>query len=88
MPLVALGAAFDFHAGVLDRPPEWVGTIGLEWAVRLFQEPRRLWHRYLVLGSHFVGLTVLSLLRPSAAEGRNEALRRADREPSQPCRWG
>jgi N-acetylglucosaminyldiphosphoundecaprenol N-acetyl-beta-D-mannosaminyltransferase len=49
MPILAVGAAFDFHAGVLPQaPPEWQ-RLGLEWLFRLIQEPKRLWRRYLFL---------------------------------------
>lgn len=49
LPLVAVGAAFDFHAGVLPQAPAWMQQSGLEWLFRLGQEPRRLWKRYLYL---------------------------------------
>src|SRR5207245_9657245 len=45
--LVGVGAAFDFHAGLLAQAPLWVQRSGLEWAYRLVREPRRLWRRYL-----------------------------------------
>ena len=44
--LVAVGAAFDFHAGVLRQAPPLVQRAGFEWAFRLAVEPRRLWRRY------------------------------------------
>ena len=43
---LAVGAAFDFHAGGLRQAPGWVQRAGLEWAFRLAVEPRRLWRRY------------------------------------------
>lgn len=48
LPLVmlAVGAAFDFHAGRVRQAPGWVQAAGLEWAFRLAMEPRRLWRRY------------------------------------------
>jgi len=46
MPLVCVGAAFDFHAGVLRQAPTWMQDRGLEWLFRLWMEPRRLWRRY------------------------------------------
>jgi N-acetylglucosaminyldiphosphoundecaprenol N-acetyl-beta-D-mannosaminyltransferase len=45
---MALGATLDFEAGRLQRAPPWMRRAGLEWAARLWQEPRRLWRRYLV----------------------------------------
>lgn len=49
MPLIAVGAAFDFHAGLLPQAPKWMQDRGLEWAFRLYQEPGRLWRRYFYL---------------------------------------
>ena len=59
--LVGVGAAFDFHSGRTRRAPEMLRRLGLEWAHRLANEPRRLWKRYLLLGPMFVGLSVLHL---------------------------
>jgi N-acetylglucosaminyldiphosphoundecaprenol N-acetyl-beta-D-mannosaminyltransferase len=60
--LVGVGAAFDFHAGRMRSAPPWMGDHGLEWLFRLAQEPRRLWHRYLVRGSEFAALAIVELL--------------------------
>jgi N-acetylglucosaminyldiphosphoundecaprenol N-acetyl-beta-D-mannosaminyltransferase len=46
MPVLCVGAAFDFHAGTLRQAPAWMQRRGLEWAFRLSVEPRRLWRRY------------------------------------------
>jgi len=52
--LIGLGAAFDYHAGVIKRAPVWMQRAGLEWLFRLAAEPRRLWRRYLVTNSLFI----------------------------------
>jgi len=52
--MLAVGAAFDYHAGKLVRAPMWMQKYGLEWLHRLLQEPGRLWKRYLVTNSIFV----------------------------------
>jgi N-acetylglucosaminyldiphosphoundecaprenol N-acetyl-beta-D-mannosaminyltransferase len=52
--LVGVGAAFDFHAGVVAQAPSWIQDAGLEWAYRLSREPRRLWRRYLRYNPRFV----------------------------------
>jgi N-acetylglucosaminyldiphosphoundecaprenol N-acetyl-beta-D-mannosaminyltransferase len=52
--LVGVGAAFDFHAGLKRQAPDWLQRLGLEWAFRLSQEPRRLWRRYLNYNPRFV----------------------------------
>jgi N-acetylglucosaminyldiphosphoundecaprenol N-acetyl-beta-D-mannosaminyltransferase len=44
--LVGVGAAFDFHAGLVSQAPPWMQRNGLEWSYRLAREPRRLWRRY------------------------------------------
>jgi N-acetylglucosaminyldiphosphoundecaprenol N-acetyl-beta-D-mannosaminyltransferase len=53
--LVGVGAAFDFHAGLVAQAPAWIQDAGLEWAYRLTREPRRLWRRYLRYNPRFVG---------------------------------
>ncbi len=52
--LVGVGAAFDFHAGLVPQAPDWMQERGLEWLFRLKQEPRRLWKRYLRYNPAFV----------------------------------
>jgi len=42
------GAALDYIAGAVPTPPRWSGRIGMEWAFRLINEPRRLFSRYLI----------------------------------------
>lgn len=59
MPLIAVGAAFDFHAGTLPQAPERFQNIGLEWLYRLAREPKRLWKRYVFLNPLYVGLLIL-----------------------------
>ena len=49
VPLLAVGAAFDFLAGKQRMAPAWMQRAGLEWLFRLCREPRRLWRRYLLL---------------------------------------
>jgi N-acetylglucosaminyldiphosphoundecaprenol N-acetyl-beta-D-mannosaminyltransferase len=53
--LIGVGAAFDFHAGLVPQAPTWIQESGLEWAYRLAHEPRRLWKRYLRYNPKFVG---------------------------------
>jgi N-acetylglucosaminyldiphosphoundecaprenol N-acetyl-beta-D-mannosaminyltransferase len=52
--LVGVGAAFDFHAGLVPQAPPWMGRNGLEWIYRLAREPRRLWRRYARYNPRFV----------------------------------
>lgn len=52
--MMAVGAAFDFHAGTLKQAPSWMQRNGLEWLFRLSVEPRRLAKRYLVTNTRFI----------------------------------
>jgi N-acetylglucosaminyldiphosphoundecaprenol N-acetyl-beta-D-mannosaminyltransferase len=52
--LVGVGAAFDFHAGLISQAPAWMQRNGLEWLYRLSREPRRLWRRYARYNPLFV----------------------------------
>jgi N-acetylglucosaminyldiphosphoundecaprenol N-acetyl-beta-D-mannosaminyltransferase len=52
--LAGVGAAFDFHAGLVPQAPAWMQAGGLEWTYRLAHEPRRLWRRYARYNPRFV----------------------------------
>ncbi|MEM6805377.1 MAG: WecB/TagA/CpsF family glycosyltransferase [Bacteroidota bacterium] len=54
--MMAVGAAFDFHAGTVKQAPSWMQDNGLEWLYRLIQEPNRLWKRYFSTNSQFIFL--------------------------------
>ncbi len=73
MPLLAVGAAFDYLAGSLRQPPRAVQRAGLEWLWRLALEPRRLWRRYLLLNPAYLSLLALQaarVWRPAARVGQ------------------
>ena len=53
---ICAGATVDFLAGNVSRAPRWMCEHGLEWVYRLFQEPRRLFKRYLVDDVKIIGL--------------------------------
>lgn len=57
--LIGVGAAFDIHAGVINRAPKFLRRTGFEWTYRLFKEPRRLWRRYLANNPRFVALVIM-----------------------------
>ncbi len=65
--LIAVGAAFDFHAGLVPQAPAWMGRHGLEWTYRLAREPRRLWRRYARYNPRFVA----AFARQYAAQRRH-----------------
>jgi N-acetylglucosaminyldiphosphoundecaprenol N-acetyl-beta-D-mannosaminyltransferase len=52
--LIGVGAAFDFHAGLVPQAPSLLQESGLEWAYRLAHEPRRLWRRYMRYNPRFI----------------------------------
>lgn len=52
--MLAVGAAFDFHAGTVKQAPKWMQNNGLEWFFRLLQEPKRLAKRYFVTNTRFI----------------------------------
>jgi len=62
MPVLAVGAAFNFHAGKLAQAPQTLQRYGLEWLFRLLAEPRRLWKRYLLLNPAYVTLLLLQMV--------------------------
>lgn len=61
--MIGVGAAFDFHAGKMNRAPRWMRDNGLEWLHRLASEPRRLWRRYLITNTIFLYAATKQLLR-------------------------
>ncbi|TWU26871.1 putative N-acetylmannosaminyltransferase [Novipirellula galeiformis] len=63
MPMIAVGAAFAFHAGKLAQAPPWMQRLGLEWLFRFTREPKRLWKRYATTNPAFVSLFALQKLR-------------------------
>jgi N-acetylglucosaminyldiphosphoundecaprenol N-acetyl-beta-D-mannosaminyltransferase len=66
--MLGIGAAFDLCTGNLKQAPSWMREHGLEWLFRLLAEPRRLWRRYVVLGSIFAWNVSLELLGLRAFE--------------------
>lgn len=46
--IIPVGSAIDYFTGYKKRAPFWMRKIGLEWLFRLFQEPKRLWKRYIL----------------------------------------
>jgi N-acetylglucosaminyldiphosphoundecaprenol N-acetyl-beta-D-mannosaminyltransferase len=82
MPLLAVGAAFAFHAGTLPQAPVAMQRVGLEWMFRLIQEPGRLWKRYLLLNPLY--LTLLGLQKTKLWN----AARGLDQPPQEELRYG
>lgn len=56
--IMGVGGSFDVVSGKVKRAPEWMQKSGLEWFYRFAQEPQRMWKRYLVGNSKFIGLVI------------------------------
>ncbi len=70
---VGVGGLFDFLSGRIPRAPMLLRRTGLEWTYRLYQEPRRMWRRYIAGNPEFVVRAALDVLPP-----KQQALRQAD----------
>ena len=64
--MLGLGQAFLTYAGTEKRLPRWAHDYALEWAYRLYLEPRRLWKRYLVGNTWFLYNAFISIVRAKA----------------------
>jgi N-acetylglucosaminyldiphosphoundecaprenol N-acetyl-beta-D-mannosaminyltransferase len=61
--MIGVGGAFEVTAGLIPRAPLWMQRNGLEWLFRFFQEPRRLFKRYIIQAPLFIPLIFLQKLR-------------------------
>jgi len=73
VPVVhGVGGSFDVFVGLIPRAPVWMQKAGLEWLFRLLQEPGRMWKRYLVTNSLFIGMLAKELFRVKFGWPRSE----------------
>lgn len=56
--MMGVGGLFDFYSGAIPRAPLWMRRTGLEWLFRFYQEPARLWQRYLIGNITFLFYTL------------------------------
>ena len=56
--VMGVGGSFDVVAGYVKRAPRWMQKAGLEWLYRVYQEPRRMFKRYLVGNVKFISLVL------------------------------
>jgi N-acetylglucosaminyldiphosphoundecaprenol N-acetyl-beta-D-mannosaminyltransferase len=68
--LCGIGAGFDFLAGLKVRAPRWAQRFGLEWLVRLIQEPQRMWRRYLVRDVAIFGIAFRQIVAARSPRNR------------------
>lgn len=72
---IGVGGTLDFYAGVRRRAPRTAQRLGMEWAVRMVQEPRRLGRRYLLrdfpaLAALFPGCVAARVTRTKPLQAR------------------
>jgi N-acetylglucosaminyldiphosphoundecaprenol N-acetyl-beta-D-mannosaminyltransferase len=61
--IMGIGGSLDVIAGHVRRAPPYMQSIGLEWLYRVYQEPRRMWWRYLRTNTIFAGILVSGIVR-------------------------
>lgn len=67
-----VGGAFDVYAGLVKRAPRAWQAVGMEWAYRVAQEPRRLGMRYLDTNTVFLGMVARASARRLGARLRRK----------------
>jgi len=60
--VMGVGGSIDVLAGHVRRAPNWMQEYGLEWLFRTLQEPRRMWKRYLVTNTQFLGWLTAAII--------------------------
>ena len=76
---LGVGGLLDFISGRIPRAPIWLRTAGLEWTYRLYQEPKRMWRRYILGNPAFLGRAVAAAaprLFKTARKALDEVVRR------------
>jgi N-acetylglucosaminyldiphosphoundecaprenol N-acetyl-beta-D-mannosaminyltransferase len=68
--IMGVGGGLDVLAGKVARAPIMLQSLGLEWAYRVYQEPRRMWWRYASTNAVFAGLLGAAFLREHVAPRR------------------
>jgi len=68
------GGLFNFLSGSRARAPVWMQNVGLEWAWRIWLEPRRLFWRYLTTNPRALYL-LFNRSRPSDSDRTPPRLR-------------
>ena len=58
-----VGGSFDVFAGFTKRAPDWMQRFGFEWLYRVWQEPRRMWKRYMVTNTLFIIICITTLIQ-------------------------
>lgn len=72
--IMGVGGSFDVLGGLTRRAPQHMQRFGLEWLYRIYQEPRRMWWRYVRTNTLFAGLLAQALIRRTVAPWASGAL--------------
>ncbi len=65
---IGVGGSFEMVAGVVKRAPGWLQDAGCEWLYRFYQEPRRMWRRYLIGNAQFAAIVLRQRMRRALVE--------------------
>ncbi|MEX0927970.1 MAG: WecB/TagA/CpsF family glycosyltransferase [Balneolales bacterium] len=68
---IGIGAAFDVGVGDMKRAPLWMQKLGMEWLYRLYQEPKRLYRRYLIEAPVFMPMVLKQVLKEKISKQKN-----------------
>jgi exopolysaccharide biosynthesis WecB/TagA/CpsF family protein len=68
--VLAVGGLFDFLSDRIPRAPRLLQAIGMEWSYRLYQEPKRMWRRYLLGNPLFMARAFWAILKPKLSKAR------------------
>ena len=63
--IMGVGGSFDVVAGIVKRAPKWMQKTGLEWLYRVWQEPGRMWKRYLFGNTEFIMMIIKEKMKQS-----------------------
>ncbi|MEL7494304.1 MAG: WecB/TagA/CpsF family glycosyltransferase [Cyanobacteria bacterium J06554_11] len=81
--MIGVGGVFPVYAGLQKWAPRWVRKSGLEWAYRLFQEPKRLWKRYASTIPVFIWLAIKQVIKFKLGLDPDRSLRQQFKESLQ-----
>ena len=56
--IMGVGGSFDIYAGKTKRAPDFMKKYGMEWIYRIYQEPKRMWKRYLITNTIYIFLII------------------------------
>lgn len=67
--IMGVGGSFDILSGITRRAPTRMQRFGLEWLYRIYQEPRRMWWRYVRTNTLFAGILARAIVQRNLGVG-------------------